>query len=374
METTTGSVCRWKLLVAGVAIWLAFFAFALYLHTACAGVPPNDKGWVDIAGLDGEAYLYTFRDCRNIYLCHFRHPLVGVVLSPLYVTVRFALMAFGPMGADVVILMFFALVGAANAIMLWLVTGRFAAVLLWLSFGYTWLLGGMAELFGISQFVLLAVLWFVRNGRLTGRAAVALAILAGGVTVTNGAKPILAWLATRGGLKKDDMRNMAKAALLLAAIVLVGGVCLIAKWKFHYGISVSRGIASLIGDNGLYLSSDLSFVTRLRYAWEMFFCEPLLASHGPLLGASVFPFHSTACAVAAGQAIPAVLLGLSAFSAWKNRRDPMVRTLLAMLSVDFVIHILIGWGATEGQIYCGHWFFAVPVLISLLWSKKRECT
>ena len=38
--------------------------------------------------------------------------------------------------------------------------------------------------------------------------------------------------------------------------------------------------------------------------------------------------------------------------------------IFAMFSVDVIIHLVFFWGMREAQIYCGQWFYALPILIA----------
>ena len=37
-----------------------------------------------------------------------------------------------------------------------------------------------------------------------------------------------------------------------------------------------------------------------------------------------------------------------------------------MTAFDFLLHVVVGWGMVEAQIYCGHWLYLVPVLVAYL--------
>ena len=35
--------------------------------------------------------------------------------------------------------------------------------------------------------------------------------------------------------------------------------------------------------------------------------------------------------------------------------------LAAGLAIDAALHLALFWGMREGQIYCGHWFYVLPI-------------
>ena len=50
----------------------------------------------------------------------------------------------------------------------------------------------------------------------------------------------------------------------------------------------------------------------------------------------------------------------------KNYRNRLIQLFLSFICVDIFIHIILGYGITEGQIFCAHWFFFIPILLALL--------
>ena len=96
---------------------------------------------------------------------------------------------------------------------------------------------------------------------------------------------------------------------------------------------------------------------RLRML-EMFFCEPIVP-HG-------VPFTVSKIVQGYASAGPYVVCGavyaLAAFGAWRLRRTRLLRVLAAMFAVDALIHLAFFWGMEEAQIFCPHWFYALPIL------------
>lgn len=361
--------------IVPIAVLLAacFCSVGLGLHRACEDAPANKLGWVDIAGYDSEGVLTWYTNVGSIFSVNHRHPLMTVVLSPITAVGSSVAQRLGEKAGERAVIGVFALIGAANFLLLWLVMrGRerdpvpcACAAVLWLSFAHVWILGGIAESFPVSLAISLGALLMVAHGVRDGRAWVALSSLAGAVTVTNVVKPMLAWWAGGGGDPRRGRTILAFCAAL-AACVLLGAVCLAVKWCWIDGCGLAAGAASVLGDVTACLPTGMDWGRRLWCLWNNFWCEPMML-HGTVIGKGpveaayprLFP-----------HVVGAGVLALCAVSVVRNCREPVVRAALAMFSVDFVLHVVLGWGIDEGQIYCGHWFYLIPLLVSRL---PRRC-
>ena len=51
----------------------------------------------------------------------------------------------------------------------------------------------------------------------------------------------------------------------------------------------------------------------------------------------------------------------------------IMRIIVATLSIDIVIHFVFFWGMEEAQIYCGHWFYVLPILVAGAISRRHAC-
>jgi len=276
--------------------------------------------------------------------------------------------------AKIALILMSAALAAGTVWMLWLVTGDVGAVAMWLSFAYVWLLASEPELFAVSQAVLVATLLLVRRKVTDLRVWGGMVLLAGGVTVTNVVKPIAALAVTfgRDGAVVEALRRHARKFLLgigsLLAFLAVVEVC---KWYFIDGMSPAEEIATGWNYIAKWFSGDFSFGERLRRIWEMFFLEPVM-THGAIFsqsnaeGLDLLPL-GYGCLVP--HVLGAGLLVLCIWSAWRNRGEAVIRAALAMVVFDFLLHVVLGWGLIEAQIYCGHWFYVFPVLIAGLGGR-----
>lgn len=363
-------------IVAALIVWAGFCAVGLSMHRACRDAPVNHLGWVDVAGYDSEGYLGWYTNIGTMFSVMHRHPLMMAATSPITAVGSTVAQRVGVEAGRKSVIVMFALVGALNFLLLWIVMwksgagllARISAAVLWMSFAHVWILGGIAESFSVSMLILLGTLLMVQCQVRDWRAWAAAGAVAGAVTITNVVKPVLAWLA---GVDGDAaFRRMRRRTLLLGAaagvgLVALGGVCVTLKWIYIDGHGVAKGAGFVWRELSECLPGDMTWGRRLWRLWNSLWCEPM-ALHEAVIGKG--PVEA-----AYGSAVPHLaclgVLLLCAVSVVRNFRQPIVRALMAMLSVDFVIHVVCGWGIAEGQIYCGHWLFAVPILVALLPSS-----
>lgn len=347
------------LFASGVA--LVLWAFGVALHRDCRGAPVNELGWVSVAGYDSEAYLTQFTNPAYITDVNHRHPVMKPLLLPVFAVGTSLAEKVSPEAGKTGVIGCFALFGAADVVLLWLIMtslgaalpARIASTLLWLSFAHVWLLGGMAESFGVSATLLLLCVWLRARGVRDARAWGALAVLAAGVTVTNGVKPLLA------GVR--DRRTLLRTVAAVAVIALAAVAAVAAKWLWIDGIAFGEGCRRVFGDIALGFT-PMTPGERAWFAWNAFWCEPIVF-HWDVVSRDVI---RNAYSWWGPHALAAAVLVFAALGAFLNRSNGVVRTILLFVSFDVLLHVVVGWGLAEGQIYSGHWLWAVPVLVSLL--------
>ena len=375
-------VSKGKTAVAfAVFLWLAFSFGGLALHHACKTAPANRLGWVDVAGYDSEGFVRNYTLVSEILSVNHRHPLVGPVMSPIIAVGATVAQRAGDEAGRKAVICCFALVGAVSFVLLWLVlakagaslAGRLAAAALWLSFAHVWILGGVAESFGISQMLLLGVLLMVLCEVRDMRAWAAMTAVAGALTVTNAVKPFVAWLVSAGGWGRVRQLNRRLVFLLLAGgvgVVALTVAALLFKWAYVNGVGAWKGTVITIHEVTDCLPQGMGFTRRLWLAWNAFWCEPMIVRE-PVIAKS----YVTASYRTVGPHLVCIgVLALCVWSAVRNFRLPVVRAALAMVAFDVLLHAVVGWGVDEGQIYCGHWFWIVPLLVSLLPPKAALAT
>lgn len=164
-----------------------------------------------------------------------------------------------------------------------------------------------------------------------------LAVLNGLITLTNGIKPILAYVATCGDWKK-------KAKITGASVFCV-----------LLGVGAFAVRAYLTGrDIGSGITATLSWIPENRHiATELygFFIRPV----GLVQACLVYP---------------AALLGLCALI--RFRQYPLLITYASYLAVDVGIHCVIGWGMSEPWIFAPHWIWLLPLVIGRGWKGANQ--
>ena len=347
--------------VAFALTWLALLAYGLWVRRQ---IPLDALGAMH--GWDYNGLGELLSDHRSLAFMRFRHPLWGFFLAPIPLLLErvakldymfywgclsFVFSGFVTVGLWLVYRVASALEGVGRTRAA-LCTAAFA------SFGYVRYMAAGPESFPMSMALALATLaWVLRTERRPASAGLdaavwgALFFFSGGTTVTQGVKVVLAYLVTH--------RLSRRAWLAL----LGGGAGLMFLGAGFYVVKLvvlgdgGRTIGAAIGDIWAVVPHGADLGARLRML-EMFFCEPIVPHGVPFPVskitrgyASVWPY-----------AVCAAVYLLAVLGAWRLRGTRLLRVMAAMFAVDALLHLVLFWGMEEAQIYCGHWFYALPVL------------
>ena len=358
----------WQGLLVFSFLWCVFLAFGLYLRT----LMPWDAE-AQLHGLDYGFYGDGLSRYKWIFGANFRHPLLGVLTAPLPLLGQRMLM-LGPWPYWGFVLSVFSAVMAGCTLLVYAVlntaegTGRMCATAgaaLFASFSYTWFLAACPESFSFACLAgLLVLLWGVlpcsrRDGRAIRAGWIAMAVLNGGITVTNGIKVVLAYLVVRG----FSWRRVARLATILATIVLLASVIILARYAMF---RISTGGAKANLSDGLvqsfqFIERGIGIQERLSKIASCF-SEPIVTHGDPLEENIISRPYGT---VVVPWAIVALYVS-AAIGACRLWRHVLVRLVLAMFSVDLMLHVVVSWGLAEGHIYCGHWLYVPAILSALL--------
>ena len=350
-----------------LALWAAYFAFGLWLRRQI----PLEELPGELHGYDYNAHGVLFSDHHLILFTRFRHPLFGWLMSPITL--------FGARLAQLSFVVFwgylsFIFSGIVTACV-WMVyrlaariegVGRIRAALCaaaFAGFGYMRYLAAGPESFPVSMLLALTVLWWglhspfaasaSRSGVLFDRVVWGtLFFLSGGITVTQGVKTALAYIASR----KVTKRACAWICGVAVALATVGALFYVVKLVW-LGAEGGRTIGAALDELFASIPHGLSWERRLRML-EMFFCEPIIPHGAPYSVSEITQGYSAIWpyAVCAG------IYLLAAVGAWRLRHTRLLRLLAVSFAVDAVIHLVCFWGMAEAQIYCAHWFYALPLL------------
>jgi len=239
------------------------------------------------------------------------------------------------------------------------------AVLLFSSFAHVILLAGQAETFVYTMFFsLLAILVVLRSEDDKWKDNVLFMLLAG-TTITNAAKFFMLKLCKhRVNIKKAFIETWRSAYLFLTL-----GAFTVLGLLYRIFIKHLPLREAVMGDTINYIRD---VPDRLLLIWENFFCEPLLfhsqqgvvyTTDTTMLG----DYPETAFGI-----VILCLYVLCVMSLFVHRKTYIAQVCLAFLSVDFLIHFIIGYGKNELQLFCLHWLFFLPVLLALLIKSSKR--
>ena len=312
---------RIVLIGAWAFLYVAFVTVALLVRNH---VYTNNIA--EIWGWDYRTFVDQIQCWDYISYFGFRHPGLGIVLSPLVAIEHLRSGAYLLVMPGVALLTAYLIYRMAGLI----------GLIVWLCFPTTWLMAAIPESFPIAQLALVGSLFLIDKRLLpqTGDGTVGmkmvlfLAALNGMITLTNGLKPILAYAF--------NYRDRLKLLLLVGVMVLValGGV------GFFFIRSVVCGRSCFAG-----IAMTLSWIPETRNLFQElygFFIRPV----GLIQGVVIYP-----------------LLTYSLWSLREHFADVLFLSIFAFLSVDFLLHLVVGWGMSEPWVFAPHWIFAIPIII-----------
>lgn len=347
----------------GRAEWWLLFSLVVWFAALVVAWLSASDGVKLVMGYDSSYCLTDRFDCLNVRDWYLRHPLMCLLYSP------FSLLSKIIGGHS------FVYIGHALGVV-WLSLGglcafklarRFrvptcAAVLstaMLASCAYIMVLAWQVETFTFSAFLLPLSVLVVTGTRRTSTDNLMLLLLSG-VTLTNGAKLLIAFCLVEGSVKRGVRRAIRALPLFLVSI----------SWYFPlilYRIFVKHADAiSTIFNESLDCSKPLfSLAYRVEAFFSCFFAEGILFhfdSFAQYIDRHMVPPYGNPLCYVAIAAIGVALLA----ALWKNRRSRLAGLFAAYVGIDFFVCFVMGFGIDEAQIYSVHYLFFVPVIISML--------
>lgn len=304
-----------------IGLYVCFMVFAVIVKQQL-----ESSGAVELWGWDYRTFVSNIQNWGYITYFGFRHPGLGVILSPLVALEHLWPTAY---------LVFMPGVAVATAYLIFKMAG-WGGLIIWLSFPMTWLMSAIPESFPIAQLALAGSLyWFLKN-KIEKRdksciklyCALGFSIVNGMITLTNGIKPLLAYLI----LCRN--RNRILAVLIGIFIAIAAG------WMFFY-------VRSILADRDFVksISATMAWVPAQRCLLQElsgFFIRPV----GFVQSLLVYPL---------------LIISFVKFKYFEDKN--LILTMGAYFIIDVVIHLVIGWGMMEPWIFAPHWLFMVPVVI-----------
>lgn len=322
-------------------LYWGFWAGLYISFVVCAFVVKNyvlSNNIPEILGWDYKTFVNQIQNWGYISYFGFRHPGLGIVLSPLVALEHLWTEAYLLVMPGIALLTAYLIYKMSNVI----------GLIVWLSFPVTWLMAAIPESFPVAQLTLVGSLYLMykkelssktSGGHLSFLSVILLSIVNSMVTLTNGFKPILAYLIT------CNNRRIVIKLVSVALLFVVSGVF------FFYVRSLVCGRSCLSG-----IAKTLSWIPEKRVlAQELngFFIKPV----GVIQSFIVYP----------------LLVYCVFFGRLKGLRKLML-WISAFVFVDVVLHLVIGWGMQEPWVFAPHWIFIIPLIVGNGILRKKDET
>ena len=123
---------------------------------------------------------------------------------------------------------------------------------------------------------------------------------------------------------------------------------------------------AIFGDTLDYQGSNLN---RLTFFIENFISEPIIFHHTTGI---IYSFETVNLPPYSSQLLytPIFLIySLVIISIILNRLQPIIHMFCLCFGFDLFMHFCIGYGMEEGQLFCGHWLFFIPIVIGILFKQ-----
>jgi len=374
------NVKRWLLrILPWLLLWGAFIAFGFWVRSVQPWETPPGKP-LELNAMDYRRYSQMLDHwCKIFYIC-FRHPLYGWLMSPVIIIgSHFRTLGEWPFWgwlitffSGVMTLVHFLVYWMLRRLSLDRLTSA-ALTALFASFAASWILAACPESFNISCLLALVTLHFAlyvhRHEKTMDRQLEyagwgALAVFTGGITCTQSVKTAVAYFVTR----RPKWKHVFLVGLaILGAGFLVGIVFVVRLYLRTEPGSFWREFAGGLHNIGAFFTGGMPLMRRLGCIF-VFFTEPVV-SRGMPFDVMVFPARYASSLAACLALLPALA---ALVSAWFARREFIVRLIAAMFLVDVGIHFVLFWGMSEAQIYAGHWYYAIPILIGTGLARQER--
>ena len=322
----------------------------------------------EMLGYDTSAHMmieHKMISLQHLFSWNFRHPLLNLLfLPPLLVDYFLSLFDFNYKWE--IFTIYSSLIASYTGLLLYKIlsticTKRTAILLLILfySFAHTILLSIQVDSFIYSMLflVMLLLVYTTNNHNIYINNMLFLALT--GTTLTNIVKyAIYSFFISKRRIK-ETLLTFSKSTILFLCIFLSTIPDLFNRLFIkHLGVKYSL-LAQTMDYRGTTLNEIHLFVTN-------FISEPLIFHYKEnLLYANdtinLPPYSNIICNL-----IIFGIICLSFFSIILNYKNKIIKLFISFFSVDIFIHYVVGYGIEEGQLFCGHWFFFIPLLLGLL--------
>lgn len=407
---------RW-LFAISILVFISLNAIFIYSH--CHELTRANHGKIgsyslfvdkiNLTGYDPYTYMSITQYTTRYDLS--RHPLITLFLYPLYLLNHWIMVTFDFNAAMFIMAFWVILASSYSSVFLSRllqeiigIKRKYAYWLVALFFSFASIMTSVIspDLFVFSLFFLILSAYIfgkaiTRKHEVEWYKTGLLYIVTTGITLTNGAKILLGMLFSNGK-KAFKMKNILLTFILPSALIF-GGAMLqyyklyLPKQRTDNNIvkqkkkedpeliarkdSIARFMTARV--NGvpksdiMYLNLINTDVNHIEGTVEWFWGESIQMHQDYLLEdiakGRPLTIHYRYWWNYAINGFVAILFLLGI---WTGRHKKLILMLLSWFSIDILIHIILGFGLNEGNIYGCHWMFFIPIAIACLYTTKNK--
>jgi Family of unknown function (DUF6080) len=361
-----------------LAVVLVSFCYFLACSIYINNLIPRDHQ-VEILGFDYSTYLRQLSDLDTVTSFPFRHPFLGVVLSP-FIIIGYLINTLSVTVYHYYVCVLFSACVSLSVMLCFKIQRDILQVrlseaiigcFLFLSFGYMPILASVPESFSISMLILTVTLYMGGRQIVLGKSHSAVQwltifLLSGGTTITNAIKVALAFVISNSFNKKQFI-HLVFASLFIVLLGFSGFYLRMAQYNAAHP-EAPKTIMRSLNQTCYWIHTDLSAADKIDIATARFFNEPIVF-HGNLLRHHEIPLSYEN---PLSRFLVGALYGLVLLSLTLNWKSKFTWLMLSLFSVDVLIHLVIFWGTVEGHLFCGHWFFILPICLTHSLTKLKN--
>lgn len=340
----------------------------LFLHRLTTDAPP------EMLGYDTSAHMmlaHKMISLQHIVSWDIRHPLLNIMfLPPLLIDHLLSLFDINYKWE--IFTIYSSFISSYTGLLLYkalsyICEKKTATILLVLfySFAHTILLSIQVDSFIYSMlFLVMLLLIYITNKQNVHSNNILFFTLIG-TTSTNIIKLLIySYLSSQRKIKEALIVFIKSMILFICMFILTIPDLFNRLFIQHLGLKYSV-LAQTMDYRGISLNKLHLFITNFISEPFMFhYKENLLYANETI---NLPPYSNVFCHL-----VIIVFICLSITSIILNFNNKIVQLFLSFFSVDIFIHYIVGYGIKEGQLFCGHWFFFIPLLLGLLVNRTNN--
>lgn len=357
---------RWKNNILFVAIFFLFYgAFALFF-TLKTNITDHPVIITDICFSFDTPIL-----SKNNFIANDSHPLLGLMLKPLFFIASQLVSVFGTIKAKSV---FLALMSSLAIAISLLNVFRYLIDVIELKYLTSCIIIAFYSLFSTNfilafsfesypysiLFLTFAIYYYSRSIKKNEPTPlfinIALSVILGGITITNYIKGVIPVLFESGPFAQ----RIKKLAVMFGVFLCI---CLWMEYSHNIFFQAKLRVSA-------FSPWDLSVERVARYTFDWFWGAPVFLSQISKsflseggIGITCEFYHYWWQYLFVG-----VLAVVCVYGWLANYREKLVYIPVLFFAVDIFIHVVCRFGINESFIYGGHWVFIIPILMG--WGYK----